>query len=29
MMSYWVLLLVSLLACSVGFYMYIWFFSVG
>ena len=28
-MSYWVLLLVSLLACSVGFYMYIWFFSVG
>ena len=28
-MSYWVLLLVSLLACSVGFHMYIWFFSVG
>ena len=28
-MSYWVFLLVSLLACSVGFHMYIWFFSVG
>ena len=28
-MSYWVLLLVSLLACSVGFHAYIWFFSVG
>ena len=28
-MSYWVVLLVSLLACSVGFRMYIWFFSVG
>ena len=28
-MSYWILLLVSLLACSVGFHMYIWFFSVG
>ena len=28
-MSYWVALLVSLLACAVGFHMYIWFFSVG
>ena len=28
-MSYWIVLLVSLLACSVGFHMYIWFFSVG
>ncbi len=28
-MSYWVFLAVSLLACSVGFYKYIWFFSVG
>ena len=28
-MSYWVLLLVSLLACSVGFYTYLWFISVG
>ncbi|MBR1707327.1 MAG: DUF1295 domain-containing protein [Clostridia bacterium] len=28
-MSYWVLLCVSLLCCSVGFHMYIWFFSVG
>lgn len=28
-MSYWVLLLVSLLACAVGFHMYIRFFSVG
>ena len=28
-MSYWVFLLVSLLACSVGFHSYIWFFSVG
>ena len=28
-MDYWVVLLVSLLACSVGFHMYIWFFSVG
>ena len=28
-MSYWVLLLVSLLACSVGFYSYLWFISVG
>ena len=28
-MSYWIVLLVSLLASSVGFHMYIWFFSVG
>ena len=28
-MSYWVLFLVSMIACSVGFRMYIWFFSVG
>ena len=28
-MSYWVFLLVSLLACSIGFHAYIWFFSVG
>ena len=28
-MSYWVLLLVSLLGCSVGFYTYLWFISVG
>lgn len=28
-MSYWVVLLVSMLASSVGFHMYIWFFSVG
>ena len=28
-MSYWVLLLVSLLFSAVGFYMYIYFFSVG
>ncbi len=28
-MSYWTVLAVSLLACSVGFHMYIWFFSVG
>ena len=28
-MSYWIVLLVSLLACSIGFVMYIWFFSVG
>ena len=28
-MSYWVVLLVSLLASSVGFYKYIWFISVG
>ncbi|MBQ8110542.1 MAG: DUF1295 domain-containing protein [Clostridia bacterium] len=28
-MSYWVFLLVSLLACSVGFYSYLWFISVG
>ncbi len=28
-MNYWIVLLVSLLACSVGFRMYIWFFSVG
>ena len=28
-MSYWIVLLVSLLACSVGFHAYIWFFSVG
>lgn len=28
-MSYWAVLLVSLLASSVGFHMYIWFFSVG
>lgn len=28
-MNIWVVLLVSLLACSVGFVMYIWFFSVG
>ena len=28
-MNYWIVLLVSLLACSVGFHMYIWFFSVG
>lgn len=28
-MSYWVVLLVSLLVCSIGFHMYIWFFSVG
>ena len=28
-MNYWIFLLVSLAACSIGFYMYIWFFSVG
>ena len=28
-MSYWIVLLISLLASSVGFHMYIWFFSVG
>lgn len=28
-MSYWIVLLVSLLASSVGFHVYIWFFSVG
>ena len=28
-MSYWIVLLVSLLASAVGFHMYIWFFSVG
>ncbi len=28
-MSYWVFLLVSLVACSVGFHAYMWFFSVG
>ena len=28
-MSYWIVLLVSLLACAIGFHMYIWFFSVG
>ena len=28
-MRFWIVLLVSLLACSVGFHMYIWFFSVG
>ena len=28
-MNYWIILLVSLAACSVGFHMYIWFFSVG
>ena len=28
-MSYWVVLLVSLLTSAVGFHMYIWFFSVG
>ncbi len=28
-MSYWIVLIVSLAACSVGFRSYIWFFSVG
>ncbi len=28
-MSYWIVFLVSMAACSIGFYMYIWFFSVG
>lgn len=28
-MNYWILFAVSMLACSVGFHMYIWFFSVG
>ena len=28
-MSFWIVLLVSLLACSVGFHNYIWFISVG
>lgn len=28
-MSYWIVLLISLLASSVGFHMYIWVFSVG
>ncbi len=28
-MNYWIFLLVSLVACSVGFRAYIWFFSVG
>ncbi len=28
-MEYWIILLLSLAACSVGFHMYIWFFSVG
>jgi steroid 5-alpha reductase family enzyme len=28
-MNYWIFLLVSLAACSIGFRMYIWFFSVG
>ncbi len=28
-MSYWILLLISLLFSAVGFYMYIYFFSVG
>lgn len=28
-MSFWIVLLVSLAASSVGFHMYIWFFSVG
>ncbi len=28
-MNYWIVFLVSLAACSVGFHMYIWFFSVG
>ena len=28
-MNYWILFLVSMVACSVGFRMYIWFFSVG
>jgi steroid 5-alpha reductase family enzyme len=28
-MSYWIVFLVSMAACSVGFRMYIWFFSVG
>lgn len=28
-MTLWGILIVSLLCCSVGFYMYIWFFSVG
>ena len=28
-MSIWIVLPVSLAACAVGFYMYIWFFSVG
>jgi len=28
-MNYWILFLVSMAACSVGFRMYIWFFSVG
>jgi len=28
-MNYWILFFVSMAACSIGFYMYIWFFSVG
>ncbi len=28
-MNYWIVFLVSMVACSVGFRMYIWFFSVG
>ena len=28
-MSYWILLIVSLLACSIGFLKYLWFISVG
>ena len=28
-MNYWIIFLVSMVACSVGFHMYIWFFSVG
>ena len=28
-MSYWIVFLVSMAACSIGFYTYIWFFSVG
>ncbi len=28
-LSYWILLVVSLLACSIGFLKYLWFISVG